>query len=326
MTAEAAGRALRQEALPDGRILEVRLMRQTDIDALAALYDRLSDDDRRRRFFSPFHPNRAFLERWVRLSERGGCGIVAAVRRTGDDGGDPTADRGGAASEELVGEAGFAPLPNGNAELALTIVDGWRGWLGPYLLDLLVEQAAAHGIEALEAEVLAGNLPMLAMLRGRGAAVAGQPDWTSLRLVIGTAQRTPSWPPNHDRPRVLVEGAGMRWTGAAAATDAGFDVITCPGPGRGRPRCPLLEGGTCPLIEGSDAIVVVVGSGPEDLGSRLAEAMAGRDTTTPVVVDVRGATPPPVLPRTSRVYVGSHSPDVITSAVREALDATGGAS
>jgi hypothetical protein len=188
-------------------------------------------------------------------------------------------------------------------------------------LDLLVEQAAVRGIVALEAEVLAGNRPMLAMLRGRGAAVAGEAGWTSLRLVVGTAQRTGAWAPDHRRPRVLVEGAGMRWPGAKAATDAGLEVVACPGPGRGRPRCPLLEGGTCPLVEGSDAIVVVVGPGPGDLGTRIAEALAGRDTTTPVVVDVRGPGQPPAVPSSSTVHVGCRSSDDIVAAVGQALAA-----
>ena len=225
-------RPVRATTLPDGRVLELRLLGPEYVDGLVALYDGLTEDDLHRRFFSVFHPGRAFLERWARLRERGGAGLVAIVS-------DPTDP----AAEQLVADAGFLPVPDGNAELAMTVADGWRGWLGPYLLDALVEQAAAAGVRSLEAEVLATNGPNARAPAGPRAAMAGHPDWTSLRVVIGTDERVPSWPPQHPRPRLLVEGAGSRWAGEADASRAGYDVITCPGPGRDPRRCPLLNGG-----------------------------------------------------------------------------------
>jgi hypothetical protein len=35
-------------------------------------------------------------------------------------------------------------------------------------------------------------------------------------------------------------------------------VVVCPGPGPRRPACPVLSGGTCPLVEGADAIVIAL--------------------------------------------------------------------
>ena len=46
------------------------------------------------------------------------------------------------AEDRLVAEAGYALLPDGNGEFALTVAAGWRGWLGPYLLDAIVTAAA----------------------------------------------------------------------------------------------------------------------------------------------------------------------------------------
>ncbi len=66
----------------------------------------------------------------------------------------------------------------------------------------------------------------------------------------------PSWPGDHDRPRVLVEAPGGSWHDEAAVRKAGFDVVICPGPTRGRrARCPLVEGHGCPLVRGADAVV-----------------------------------------------------------------------
>jgi hypothetical protein len=112
----------------------------------------------------------------------------------------------------------------------------------------------------------------------------------------------------------------MHWQGAAEATNAGYDVIACPGPGRGRPPCPLLHGGSCPLVDGSDAVVVVVAPERGGLGAQLVGALAGRDSETPVVIDARVDPPAGPLPRVNRVLVGCRADDEVTSAVRELLE------
>jgi GNAT superfamily N-acetyltransferase len=49
--------------------------------------------------------------------------------------------------DALVAEAGYAILPDGDGEFALTVAPGCRGWrLGRYLLDAIVAAAAARGV------------------------------------------------------------------------------------------------------------------------------------------------------------------------------------
>jgi GNAT superfamily N-acetyltransferase len=228
--------------LPGGRILTVRPIRPTDVAGVQQLYHDLSLDDRYRRFFSAFHPSDEFVTRWCSAAEHGGFGLVALVS---DD-----------AGERLVGEAGYLPLPDGDGELAITIASSWRGWLGPYLLDALLEAAAARGIQNLEADVLLENRPMLTLVRSRGYATLAHDDFTVVRAVVATEGRVPSWPPAAGHPRVLVEVPGGRWAATAAATAAGFTVMACPGPGV--VRCPVLRGETCPLAAGADAVVVAL--------------------------------------------------------------------
>lgn len=48
--------------------------------------------------------------------------------------------------ERIVGEAEYILLPGGDGELAITVAPDWRGWLGPYLLDTLLEVAASRGV------------------------------------------------------------------------------------------------------------------------------------------------------------------------------------
>ena len=70
-------------------------------------------------------------------------------------------------SNLMGGDAGDTLLPSGNGELAIVGARKWQG-VGPYLLDALVEMAAAAGVPNLEADVLTANRPMLALLRSRG--------------------------------------------------------------------------------------------------------------------------------------------------------------
>jgi GNAT superfamily N-acetyltransferase len=268
----------RRVDLRRGRALVVRPVGPGDVDALVALYDGLSDDDRYRRFFSAYRPDRDFFERAAAVRRRGGHGLVAEVE--------------GAPERELrlVGEASYELLPNGDGELAMAVAADWRGWLGAYLLDALVDAAAERGVPNLEADVLATNAPMLALLRSRGYANLSSDDWVSLRLIVGTRGRTPVWPRGAVRgggpagPRVLVEAPGGRWHASREAADAGFDVITCSGPRGG--RCPALAGEPCPLVEGADAVVV---SRPRDdeRWRSLVDAHARAHPAVPVCVEPR---------------------------------------
>jgi GNAT superfamily N-acetyltransferase len=227
-------------ALPRGGSLVVRQSDPGDAVALQQLYDGLSLDDRYRRFFSGSLPP-DFAERWAALGERGGVGLVAVIAN---------------GEEHIVAEAGFGVLADGDGEFAITVSREWRGWLGAYLLDVLVEEAARRGVRNLRAEILVENTAMLALVRSRGYAVLDDDDWSSVRVTISTTGSTPDWPEVDDRPRVLVEAPGGRWSSAGDAQTRGMQVITCPGPERAPPGgCPALEGRPCPLAAHADVIV-----------------------------------------------------------------------
>ena len=170
----------------------------------------------------------------------------------------------------MAGEAGYAMRSDGDGDLAVTVAPNWRGWLGPYLLDVLVRHAAAVGLANLQAEVLLENGPMLSLLSRRDPVAMGH-DAGVVRLSIGTTGSGATWPPGEQRPRVLVEVAGRRWSGEQAAEAAGLATAMCAGPaGRGEHGCPVLEGGRCPLADGADAIIVLLD--PDD--ERSAELVA----------------------------------------------------
>jgi hypothetical protein len=172
-----------------------------------------------------------------------------------------------------VADGGYLPMPNGDAEFDLTVARPYRGWLGPYLLDVLLAHAAGAGIPNLEAEVLAQNGRILALIRSRGYAVLGHDDNTSMRVVVGARTPTPSWPPKGERPRLLVEAPTGRWKGEELARSRGFDVTVCPGPPASRPdRCPMLRGEPCPLAAEADAVVVAFPTTTGTIGEQLCRA------------------------------------------------------
>jgi hypothetical protein len=300
----------REVPLPGGGVLTVRPVDPSDVDGLAALYGGLSNDDRYRRFFSSYRPPRSFFERLATAVDRGGYGLVATVE--GDDG------------ARIVGEASYELLPNGDGELGMTVAADQRGWLGPYLVDALSEAAAARGVPNLEASVLVTNRPMLTLLRSRGYATAGSNDWTSLRLMVGTAGHTPVWPDQRgsgdspDRPRVLVEVPGGRWHAGAEAEAAGLQVIACSGPRGRRSRCPVLAGRPCPLAAAADAIVV--SNAPDDEQWRaIVAGHADLHPGVPVCVEPRPGPPerpPLVAPEGgAAVAVDDDDPHVVVALV-----------
>jgi RimJ/RimL family protein N-acetyltransferase len=246
-------------------------MRGSDAEGLIALYAGLNTDDQYRRFFSGHPPPESFVRKMTNATERGGFGLIAVIE--GPDG-----------TSRIVGEATYELLPDGDGELGITVAEDARGWLGPYLLDALVEAAAARGVPNLEADVLVANRRMLTMLRARGYAVVDHDQQPAVvRVAIGTTQRMPTWPGTHERPRLLVEVPGGRWHAEGAARAAGFQVLACPGPLLGWSHCPALHGEPCPLAAGADLIVDAV---PHETGRSLLDAHRRVHPSVPICVEL----------------------------------------
>jgi hypothetical protein len=252
--------------LHDGKRLVLRHASRDDATAVQALYGRLSTNDLDLRFFHAHLPTDLATFNWVTVGERGGVALV--VELTASD--EPAL---------VVAEAGYSLLEDGDGELAITVDPQWRGWLGPWLLDLLIEQAANNGVANLQATLSVRNRSMRALLAHRGYAAVDHPDWHQIQLVISTKGRTPGWPQNSDRPRLLAASSGARWSGEAEAQKAGFEVRTCPGPARAGGGCPELAGEQCPLLEGADAVVFDLAPGPVE-NSELVDVL--KRTTIPI--------------------------------------------
>ena len=261
--------------LAGGARMEVRPTSFGDGERICALYETLTTVDRHRRFFGAFKPHLEWCQEWADVASRGGFGVIAIVHRDGQP-------------DEVAGEAGYAIRDDGDGDLAVTVAPNWRGWLGPYLLDILVRHAGAVGLANLQAEVLLENGPMLSLLRRRDPIALGH-DSGIVRLTIGTVGPVPTWPPGERRPRVLVEVAGRRWAGEQVADAAGLATAMCAGPqARGSHGCPVLDGGRCPLADEADAIIVLLD--PDD--ERTAQLVrAHREQSPGIPVLVRHHSP-----------------------------------
>ncbi|HET9079796.1 MAG TPA: hypothetical protein VFO01_04685 [Trebonia sp.] len=170
--ADDAHGVLDSVSLSGGRTLTVRTVTGADVEGLGTLFEGLCDEDRYCRFFGLSHPGRKFLEQMTRAEEEGGYQLVALVSGPPD---------------RVVAEAGYARLPDGNGEFAITVAAGWRGWLGPYLLDALAAAAAARGVPSLQADILVTNVQMLALVASRGyATLDREPSRIRVAIDCGT--------------------------------------------------------------------------------------------------------------------------------------------
>ena len=225
-------------------MLTVRRGGADDVEGLEGLYESLSIEDRYFRFFAPVRPHRFLIERFIGASDRGGIWLVAIT----DEG-------------EVVADAGYDLLPDGDAEFTLTVAKPWRGWLGPYLLDMLVSDASRRGVRNLRASILRENRTMLSLVRRRGYASVDDIDYTVQGVTISTAGGRPSWPPRHERPRLLVEGCaagGGEGTRALAPLVRRHHRVRRT---RARRRCRSArssKAGVCPLVEGADLVVLAL--------------------------------------------------------------------
>ena len=263
----AHGIGHRVVTMPGGRTLTIRPTTASDVEGLARLYQGLCSDDVYYRFFSMHLPGRSFFERQARLDESEGCGLVAVL----------------SGEKRLVGDVGYVLLPDGGGEFALAVAGDWRGWLGPYLLDALVEVAAARGVPNLQADVLPTNHRMLALLRRRGYVRIGNGDYSVLRVAIATSESMPVWEHRRASPLIVTEFPGMRWPGELEARRAGWRVVGCSRAGSsGTGGCPaLLRSQPCPLARCADAIIV--GYPGDQEGAALVAAHRALHPGVPVV-------------------------------------------
>lgn len=235
--------------LDERGILTVRHAAPGDEAGLGELYAGLDTGDLLTRFFTAGRPGPHLLERWVSVGSRGGLCLLAELEKAG--------------RRCVIAEAGFAPLTDGDVELGITVAPDHRGWIGPWMLDLLLGHAADAGVENMQALVKTRNRSMLEIIRHRGCARFDDEDWETTRVTMATSGHVPSWPPDAKSPKVLIESPRARPDVARRVRDQTGTMLICSGFGARGSHCPLHDGEPCPLIAGADAVVIDGNSIPD---------------------------------------------------------------
>jgi RimJ/RimL family protein N-acetyltransferase len=139
-------------ALPDGALLAIRPIAPGDKAALMRTFERLSEESRYRRFFSPKqHLSEAELAYFTELDHSDREAFVAI---------DPESD-------DLVGVARYTRSPSSpqRAELAVVVADDWqRRGVARLLLERLTAHARHQGITFFSARMKSFNQAALAAI------------------------------------------------------------------------------------------------------------------------------------------------------------------
>lgn len=164
-------------SLPDGRVFLLRPIRPEDEPAFRALFDKLSPDDIRMRFFAPkkalSHP---FAARLTQIDYDREMALVLAAP-------------GIAGRSEMFGAVHISADPDGNrAEYAILLRSDMAGLgLGPMLMRRIIDYSRQRGLRELFGEVLRENRTMLRLcelFKFKRSVKADDPSVVEVRLQL----------------------------------------------------------------------------------------------------------------------------------------------
>ena len=154
--------------LRDGTPVRIRVARPEDRDKVVAAFNELEPDSVYKRFFSARKELTATeLDRLGATDFVHFVGLLALV--------------GSGARETVIGAATYVALPKRDsrrsAEVAFTIEEDFQGQgLAGRLFASLIDVARRHGFDRFEADVLAGNAPMMKVFERSGLPMSRTRD------------------------------------------------------------------------------------------------------------------------------------------------------
>ena len=173
----------REIVLRNGTQVRVRVARPDDRGRIVAAFNALEPDSVYTRFFSMRKElTAAELDRLTTTDFTSFVGLLAVV--------------GQGADETVIGGASYTALPTANdtraAEVAFTIEEDYQGQgLAGQLFAMLADIGRQHGIQRFEAEVLAGNAPMLKVFERSGLPLTKARDAGVTHVVMDLAPAGP---------------------------------------------------------------------------------------------------------------------------------------
>ncbi len=142
----------RKVELDDGAKLVLRPIEPSDRDAIVNGFERLSDESRYRRFFSPLNRLSGTDLHYLTVVDHADHEAIICFEE---------------ASREAVGVARYVRSEDPKlAEVAVTVVDDWQGrGVATRLLEELIERARENGIERFVALILSENDAAIELFR-----------------------------------------------------------------------------------------------------------------------------------------------------------------
>jgi len=177
---DAAAPISRQITLRNGTPVLIRVARREDRDKVVAAFNALEPDSVYTRFFSARKElTGAELDRLSATDFVKFVGLLALA--------------GSGTEETVIGGATYVALPSSGgtraAEVAFTIEEDHQGQgLASQLMALLTAIAREHGFHRFEADVLAGNAPMLKVFERSGLPLARTRDGGVTHIVMDLGQ------------------------------------------------------------------------------------------------------------------------------------------
>jgi len=152
-----------------GLELAVRPLRAGDRELLVRGFDELSNEGRYKRFFTPMPElSGPMLDRLVGMDQQSHIALGAV---------DPTRDISTGGHGVGVVRAIRSNHDPARAELAITVVNDYQHQgVGAMLIAALAAAALSRGILTFDADILATNRPMKALIRHLGGTIEPVPD------------------------------------------------------------------------------------------------------------------------------------------------------
>ena len=161
------------ETLRDGTRVEIRAQRGEDRADLLDAFGRMGPQSRYTRFFSPKSGfSDAEVARFMTVDFVNHVALVAVVEAAG--------------ARRIAGACRYLVTEPGTAEIAFGVDDAHQGrGIASALIRHLVGIARAAGLDALHAEVLAENAPMLKVFEKCGLAVSKKREQGVVHVTLG---------------------------------------------------------------------------------------------------------------------------------------------
>jgi len=160
------------DALRDGSRVEIRAQRHDDRAELLAAFGRLGEQSRYYRFFAAKRGlSESEIAYFMTVDFSNHVALVAVVETAG--------------SRQIVGAGRYIVSGPGTAEMAFAVDDAHQGLgIASALIRHLAAIARAAGLDALHAEVLAGNAPMLKVFEKSGLEMSTRREEGAVHVAL----------------------------------------------------------------------------------------------------------------------------------------------